>query len=313
MIFLNGVIIGDRLNGIYCLKSLSPRAGKDGSYSAVFSDKSGELSASISAERFSKGLSELVGGPVHIDAVVIDGEDMKPELVIKTITPAQKDEYKPSDIFEGLSNEKIADYVAAIHKNEKWIKTDSYRQLCEAALSDITLERLSKMPATLSRHGRYQGGALAAAATVSSMAIHVGTQYITMNNGLYPSPIDWSLVITSSLLHSYGVLEYITPEPPYRKTVAGLNRGYMSTLQHSIEAVSCNVSDVDMSRLINTLACSVVSKTAVRSTSKEGMLLRHVLALYSDMDLLDGGVAGHEAEDGETYYYDRNLKAEIAV
>ncbi len=89
----------------------------------------------------------------------------------------------------------------------------------------------------------------------------------------------------------------------------------MSVLQTLLSNVltTCTLSGDKFDRLLNTLACSVPMKSGVKATGPEGMLLRHVLMLYEELDMFDASVASHEPKDGETYYYDTRLKRTVPI
>ena len=309
---LSSVIIGDNITeGVYCLKSV--QKGND-KYLVVLKDKSGELNCELAPERYEKGIDSLVGGPVLASFVVVNGLNTTPLGIIKSLKKAEDGSYNPSDVLDGLNDEVIARYKSTIKDCMKNITDKGLSKLVASVLDEQTLSQLASMPATLAYHGRYRGGALATTATVTKMVIQSGFQYIKAKNGLYEPKLDWNILITASLLANVGVIDYLSNEPPFLMTPVGLERGYMSVLQHRIEKVADTIPEISeftLARILNILACSIPMKSGVKATSQEGVVLRHCQLLYEELDMLDYEMANHEAEDGEGYFYNSKLRRNI--
>ena len=312
------IIIGEQLSGqVFCLKHLSPDSYPYEDmevHKGVLSDCTGEVNCFISNERYDKSMADLVGGAVLVNGFVLNGKDMVPLLKIKSLASAPQEAYTPSDIFDGLDQLHVEKYEAVIRSSIEKIADGDYKAFANAALTDDVLRMLAVKPASLAYHGVYRGGALACAASVTKMVTQGGWQYQKFNCGLYKPVFDWSLAITASLLCTYGVLDYYT-DHPWRKTNAGVQRGYMSILQSSLQEVRM-VSPLPSNkfdRLLNVLGCSVPMKTGVKATSPEGMLLRHILMLFEELDMFDASVAHHEPKEGETYYYDPKLRRTVPL
>lgn len=313
VLYINELMIGSKVNVILALVSIKECA--DNTLFCELKDKTGTISGSIRDNTVFESLRAQVGAAVKITGIVKPGDNRKPMLSIKTICAADKSEYRSSDLFDGLSKEKIEEYKALISNLKRHIKHPGYRCLVDAALDDTTLEKLSQLPATLGYYGRYRGGALAGSAVVAEMVKQTGCTYVTHYNGLHAGNIDWSLLLTAALLNTLGVINYITPEAPFSKTPVGIERGYISVLQSMIEKTvlinNIEISDLDVSRLLNTIGCSVSKRTAVRATSKEGILLRHVLAMYAELDMFDYGLNEIQPEEGSDYVYSNQLNRYI--
>ncbi len=297
--------IGDTLSdSVFVLRSLKKSA--DGNYSAVLSDRENSMPAVLSGERYDKSMPELVGGAVSVNGVVLNGTDMAPYVKIKSLARAEQGSYKASDLFNGLDAKHVNGYKTAIKTIISQIPDESCRLLCEKALDETTLDTLSTMPATVGYHGRYAGGALATAATVSKMAVQAGVQYQKWDHGLYGNPaINWSVLLTASLLHTLAVKEFYAPSQPWKRTEIGAHRGYFSLLQSDLEQViSANaipIDDLTLSKVLNVLGCAVSMKTSVKATSPEGILFRHILLAYEDLDMLAEDIANHDDEDGSFF------------
>ena len=313
---IKDLIIGTKVrDNCFVLKRMD--LTKDDQYMVVLSDKSGKLDAVCNKELVTNEIKALVTSAVKITGVIMPGQERKPVLNIKEISKASSDEYKPSDLFDGLSEEKIEEYFTLISEIKGYVKHEGFRALLDLALSEETLSKLSVMPATLGYYGRYRGGALAAPAVVSVMCRDIGCEYVIHNNALHQKNIDWSLLLTSSLLITYGVLNFITPMEPFSRTQIGVDRGYCSILQSMIEKLiytnELPITEEELSRLLNIIGCSVANKTGIVATSKEGIILRKTLALYAELDMLDMGSSEHEkSSEDETYYYDQKLRRYIS-
>lgn len=296
--------IGMKAEGQPCVLSALNVA----SATAVLSDKSGDINAQISVN---DDLSAMKGKAVIVSGVVVIGKNRRPLMKITDISLAKAGEYKPSELFAGLSEEKITQYKQLMLNNIRHIQHEGYRQLIGCLLNDVTVAKLASLPATISSYGRYRGGALASAAVVSEIAVQSGCVYVRQCNGMYSNGIDWSLVITGALLHTYGMITYCTSEEPFTKTDVGVNRGYVSCLQSLIERsiweYNIPLTEVEVGKLLNVIAVStgqVSQKTGLCSTSKESLLLVHALGLYRDLDTLDFGLSEEEISD-KGYFFDK--------
>ena len=304
---IKDLVIGEKISGIFvCLNSLTERG--DGMYAAVFSDISGKICGVIRKELVTDVIKAAVKGVVCISAIVKPGNERVRVLSVKEITLAEKGSYKSSDIFDGLSEEKVIEYMQIIEMAKNNVKHEGYRKLLDVALDDLTLKRLAELPATLSYYGTYKGGALAGASLITLMCKDCGLEYVTHFNGLHHGTLNWSLLLTGALLSTYGAINYITPVEPFTKTPIGVDRGYCSILQSMIEKICIThdipLTDVELSRLLNVLTCAVAKHTSVKATTKEGILLRHCLSLYAEL----------EKEDSEeSYFYAKNLNRYISA
>lgn len=301
---------GDSIKGgIYRLKSAekSPQGG----YSIILSDKSGEVAGEISAERWVKEYSDLVGGAVTLNAVVYVGNDNGPYIKVKSLASAPEGTYKPSELFDGLSPEKIKEYEATIKGLTNRIPSKAMRDLVGTILTEDTLGKLATLPASLAYHGKYLGGALAATAAVASLTTKEAVAYVKVENGLYSLNFDWSTLCAAALLHTAALPDFYTATQPFKMTEKGLQRGYMSLLQEKIQKAIVGkkipVTDEQVSKLLNVLECSVPMKSGVKATCPEGKVLRSVLMFYEEMDQTAAALSEHEFEEGENYAYLKKL------
>ncbi len=313
------IIIGDRFNNdTFCLKEL--KTMPDGGAKLTLSDKTGEITGEISPERFLSEYNEWTNNAVKITAIAVDTTGMKPHLLVRNIALAGTNEYSANELFMGLSKETIDEYLSMIKRTMEYVTHPGFRTLLDVAFTDIALQRLSSLPATINRFGTYAGGALAEAALVSEMCMRSCIAYVNHGNGLYSGGIDWSLLLTGALLCSYGNLRYLT-DMPWKRTAAGMQRGYISTLQSSIEELIRNhnipIDELDLAKLLNILGASVSFKTEVKSSCKEGIVLRHTMHIYQEMDILDNGVETykeeHTEEERESYFYNKASRSYVSI
>lgn len=296
------ITIGQKLEDeVFVLKSLVKL--KEGGYRAVLSDKTGEINASISDERFDASYSDFVGGAVHVNALVVNGEDAGLEAKIKSLCLAKKGEFKPSELFDSISEEKIAVYINVIKDAIGRIPDASCKALCHAVLTDEVLAGLAKYPASIGYHARFRGGALAATAEVTALALQTGIMHQKAQNGLYEPTIEWSILLSGALLHLVAVLDYFEDQP-WHRTAAGVDRGYMSLLQSRIERTIANaefqVDDALFARLLNVLQVAQ-PKALVKATTPAGVILRHCQQMYFELDMLDSASADHTGSDAQFF------------
>lgn len=305
------ITIGQKLEEqCFVLKSIRPQ---NGFYQLVLADKTSEVDAMAREDLISTEIKSFLKGVVKVTAIAKPGNENLPLLQVKAIAKAEPKEYESSELFDGLSEEKIAEYKKIIRQLQVYVHHEGFKKLLSLTLTDEVLDRLATMPATLNYHGTYKGGALASAALISLMVKDAGVEYVEHFNGLHQRNIDWALLLTASLLNTYGVLNYITPEAPFRKTQIGVDRGYSSVLQSMLERMIIKhdlpITEEELSKLLNIITCSVSFKTGIKATTKEGILLRHSLALYAELDMLDLGISEFEPEsEDETYFFNSKLR-----
>lgn len=306
--FVKDITIGDTFRDeVFLLEKLN-KAGEDG-FSAVLSDKSGKLEAFISNERYEPRFQSFVGGAVKVTAAVLNGKDAGVLAKIKGMEIATRGEFKPSDLYDGLSEEKKAKYIALIKDAAARIPDPSCKELCTAVLTDDVLDSLSEYPASCAYQARFRGGALAQTATVTRMVLQMGVSYMKQANGLYGGAIEWSILLSGALLHMVGVLDFFVDQP-WRRSAIGIDRGYMSLLQSRIEKVRAGcenkVNDVKFARLLNVLQVAQY-RTVIKASTHEGVLLRQAVLTFSELDQLDAAVA----ETDETQFYDLKSRRHI--
>ena len=274
----------------------------------LLSDRSGEVKGYISkntgidASAFTDSVC-LVSGPILIDG----GEIM---VVIKDIKKCE--EFNSGDLFNCLSDEKVQFYTALIRQAQNHVTHPGFKKLLECCLTEENLSIMAKRPASLSYYGVYGGGCLASTANVTHMVVTTAGLYMKDGNGINTDRIRWSVLITASLLHAFGCIDAYT-DMPFKKTNKCILSGYNSVLQDKLTRIiyenGIELSDEDWDELKHILISSSFERTGVKSVSKEGSGLRHILALYAEWDALDR--AGSEYTSEEDFAYMKGVNRYI--
>lgn len=298
--FIEKLTIGERFeNELFLVNELDVT---EGTLKLLLSDKTGSLRGEI--------LESNITGAIAVGMVIccnglVTADNCAPYLRMQSARETK--EFLPAEIYSGISVPQAELYKKDIKSVISAINHLGYRQLCEAALTDHVLQRLAVLPCTLSYYGSYGGAALVATATIPHMCIQAMSAYTKRGNGISSTAPSWDVLITAGLLCNVGRTKYFTSEPPYQKSIYGVTLGYFSTLQSVIEQVikdnNVVLSDDEVARLLNILNVGVSSKTEVKSVSKEGSTLRHILALYAECDRCDWEIANHVGD--ESFYSDK--------
>jgi len=156
------------------------------------------------------------------------------------------------------------------------------------------------------------GGALAATCSVTYMVMSIMASYVYKSNGLYTRMPGWSTLLTASLLHAFGRIDYCDQKDPFKKSAIGLSMNYFCTLHQSIVSVifrnNISISDSDLANLLNVLSVAVSGRTDTKAVTKDGSILRNVINLYGECDAIDYMMANHTAEEGEEYFFAKKLR-----
>lgn len=287
-----GDMIEDAVYGIRDIRSVSGRR-----YCTLY-DKTGSADALLPRGSDAAGLGETV----RVSGLVLKGKDMSIEISVSEIAHASR--YDPAEIFDGLSDDAkrhclkvIAGAKAVVGKEDR-----QGSQILSGYLTREELEYLSVTPATLCRHGRYNGGALMSIAALAVLCRDIAIEHNRMDAGVYRvEPLCVPIMLTASLISCIGLRDYM--EAPERaRTVKGIERGYMSLCQTRLEelirAGRLEVSEAYVSRLLNLLSCSVVKRTGLKATSREGTVMRHAYRLLAELDMIDSSITQDGAAEG---------------
>ncbi len=277
-----GTILEDN---IFVLEKVSQT---EGGYRAVLSNKGSAISAYISDERAQDiNLSAWIGGAVKISGPVLDDEEGNPCVKVKKAVLAKKGEYKPHELYDGLSEEKIQLYQAIISDAINRVPNQGVKALITAVLNDALIANLSIYPASLAYQAKYRGGALAQTATVCRFILQIGVTLQKYGNGLYESDLEWSVLLAGALLHMAAIPDYFD-EQPLRRSAIAIDRGYMSLLQSRIERANYSgkeaiIPPALLARILNALQVTQ-QKSVVTATSLEGVLLRQAVLSFVEID-----------------------------
>lgn len=297
--FIKDLVVGESLNEVFILKSISTDRNND--YSIVLADKTGEINGYIPKACYSASIDTLVGNPVMFNGIV-SNMGKSPYLKCRSISVATS--FKMSDLMYGLPEEKKEAYKVIIRTIQAYVKNPHYKALVDSCLTDEVLDKLGILPATLSSYGKYPGGALASCAVVSDMAVHMGKIYLNLGNGIYTKDFQWSLLLTAALLHTYGNIRFITNEVPFKKTDIGNCMGLLAILQQSLQELCVKeqipLTDEEFADLINTLHASIYASSPIKAVNKEGVMLRHIISLFNECDVFDCEVANTDFGEGKS-------------
>lgn len=288
---------------------------RDGKCYVKIADSTGSLTASIpevlARQVDIKSISE--GSVLKLTGVYMN-DGMMRVLVVSAATLCN--DFVPAELFAGITNEEILSCKKGIREIISGITNPGYRALCESCLTDEVLDRMAELPATLNLYGKYNGGCLVATNAVSHMVLSSMASYTKRGNSFSTIRPKWNVMMSASLLFLYGNIEFFTEQAPYKRTKIGVSIGYMALLQQMLETKVHQehilLTAEEMAELLNILRVSVETNTSIRATSKEGSVLRHILALYIDSESFDWDVTTHEGGcEEEGYYYSKNLKSYI--
>ena len=304
---IKDIAVGEQLkDACFVLEKLNK---DEGGFTAVLSDKTGKIAAGISHERFKcfPQIAEWVSNVIRISGLVFL-EDGEPFIHIKRAELANKGEYKPCEMYDGLSNETISLYRRILADALNRIPDENCRMLCKRVLSNQLVASLEQYPASLAYAAKYRGGALAQTAMVVRFAIQLGVTLQRYGNGLYGNRLEWSVLLAGALLHTAAIPDYFG-EQPWRRTAIGIDRGYMSLLQSIIERSNRGkypVNSAMMARILNVLQVSQ-PKSVVKASTQEGVLLRHAVQAFTETDMLAFAVASSTEEQ----FYDIRTKRHV--
>lgn len=305
-------IIGQAFeNEPFVLRSVDGKSKIERNIRVTVSDRTGTVQCDIpDALAETLELSKHIGD-VYVLSAAISAESRTPILAVTTMKLCT-DDYLPTDLYSGLSQEKKDEYIQLIKDVRAKITNESYLALIDACLTDENLKRLGELPATHNDYGVYLGGALAATCSVTYMVMSVMAAYVKKGNGITTTAPGWNVLLTAALLHAFGRIDYCKSSDPFKKTRRGVTMNYFSTLQHSIENVifknDISISEDHIASLLNVLAVAVSKKTEVRSVSKDGVVLRSVLRLYGECEAIDYAMANYTPTEDEDFFYAKGLR-----
>lgn len=291
---IRDMIIGDFVEKrVVGIRDIQTRENKT---KCVVYDRSGQMAASIK-----RGSGEIPS-VACISGYVIKGNGLEPLLNITEYQKAER--YDPAEIYQGLSKEAEKYCLDTIGKAAHWAASQdaSAAKILKRYLTKEELRFLAAVPATASYHGRYGGGALQSIALLVSLSRDIAVEHDRFDNGIYHmEPLCKSILITAALLTGCGLKGYLMPDG--RRLVEGVERGYMSMCQSRIEELGGDVPREYVSRLINILTCCVSSRTGIRATSREGIVLRYAYRMMSEMDRVDHYLSKNPLEEGKLHAY----------
>lgn len=291
---------------------------ENGQKTYYLQDRTGEVQALIPATLTPDGLESCVGNVYDFGGTVLVRGRAK-MFAVSSMKRVEK--YPFSEIFNGLSEEKKESMKAYVKSYMERVSHPGYKALLRACLTDEVLDKLANVPATLDSHATYAGGALVLSATALTMSGMLMSGYL--KHGYYTAlPANYNLLYTAAMLLGYGCIDYYvlkndpkSGESRFEKTTEGVIQNYFSLLQDRIRSVVLEkvvqIDERDLGILLNVLEVSTRFKTGTKSITREGTILRHVVSMFSELDMVDTEINRHETSEerveGEEYWYSKKL------
>lgn len=273
---------------------------ENGTY--FLTDKKGKVRAKKNQDKleFFADVVCLISGVVLVE---------KTELYVHVTqcSVAQESDYNILDFYGALTPEKISDYKRDICSLISNIEHPGYKELVDSCLTDELLDRLGSITVPGDYWGNYRGAPLAATCQIPYMACGAAHSFSKRANGLSHKDINQSLLLTAGLLHEFARGIYVDEADPERKSYVGVTVNYFALLVMELMKVRSSIpdnilSDEDFAMLVNCLEVSV-THSSTRCVSREGKILRSVIAFYREIDAYDWQVLAKPVPEGEGYYF----------
>ena len=261
------------------------------------------------------------------DAVICDFRIVREKGSLCAIAGAVRkagpagDAWHPLDLSPGLSERYKRAYERLIlqaaesvgrYEAEETKKDGRERHLhalLKAYLTKEEFEALSLRPASVSGPGRYLGGALALVGNCTSIAKDCVIELRRLSCGLYAAELDYSLVVSATLLCMSGIRDYVGED--LLKTKAGFCRGYFSLMQERLLPLmaECGLTDWERDRLLNVLQCMRPGAGAIRGVTLEASVCRSAYGLFCEVDEAARRISEGftQEEDLRGYAFDEEL------
>lgn len=317
-------LFGIRIEGKSAqIKKLATRVNHQNRYDVVLMDCSADIQATVSPADVANLRDGMV---VIVDFVVLNHGTDGVLLKVSSIREAKEGEFKQSDLdAPGIGEEVVNACKANLAKVIKLLRHDGYRQLVWACLTSENIEKMSKVPATLDRQGRFPGGALVQTSVVSVLVYYTMAVIWELRNGIHTRGYNSDALITAALLHQFGVLEFFKEHNgTVRKTQVGLNYGYFLTLERTLTRIVAEngipLTELELSALFNILGSADRKIRGLRAVSKEGEVLSCAISTYERLDIFDAEYQRLsklnlelELDKREEYSYSELLECQIFI
>lgn len=317
-------LFGKRIDGKPAkVVKIATRVNGQNRFVVTLRDYSAEITATVSPADVVNLKPEMA---VIVDFVVLDQGADSVILKVSSIREAQAGEVSRADLdAPGISAKVVEKCMEHLAKVVRLISHDGYKQLVWKCLTAENVDRLSKLPATLDRQGKFPGGALVQTSVVSVLTYYIMYLYYTLGNGIYTRGFSTDALLTAALLHQFGVLEfYKEHNGKVRKTPSGLNNGYFLTLERVLTDIvkrdNIPLSEIELSALFNILGSADRKVRGIRAVSKEGELLNCAISTYERLDIYDAEYSRlsklnlkQELDEREEYGYSELLDCQIFI
>lgn len=303
--------------------NIASRVNAHNRYELTLRDCSADIKATVTP---ADAANLKAGMVVLVDFVVLNHGTNDVILKVSSIREAKEGEYDKSDVqTPGISEEVITACKKSLGNVVRLIRHEGYRKLIWACLTAENIDKLSKLPSTLDRQGKYPGGALVQTSVVSTLVYYTMCVMWELRNGIHTRGYMSDALLTAALLHQYGVLDfYKEHNGKVRKTPVGLNYGYFLTLEKSLTGVikqkDIPLTDFELSTLFNILGSSDRKIKGLRAVSKEGEVLCSAINTFERLDIFDAEYQRLsklnlelEPDEREEYGYSELLDCQIFI
>lgn len=205
MEFIESLKEGQHVIGHYLCKDKQMMMARNGKnyYKLVLEDKTGSITAMVweinsQIQPFEKG------SVIKVDAMVSSYQGVL-QMSVTRIRRSEPGEYETGDYFRTSRQSPEALYEQILGYMQQ-IRDMGLRKLVESFYLDdpAMVDQLKHHPAAKSVHHNYMGGLLEHTASVTAIAMYLGTMYVGTNP---------DLLIAGALLHDIGKLREIEPLP----------------------------------------------------------------------------------------------------
>ena len=304
-VYLNDVAIGTPFEGVYSIDSVTVEQEEK---HVVLSDASGSLNGSCPLDvEISQGIV------AHIQAVPTWKNDAA-FIRISSVVPLNEGQFNPLELFEGISDKTKDALTNCIHAYIDAVDDTHLKALLEKAFEPEVINQLAERPASLSRQGCYRGGALVQTIAVTMLALHSAAVYSKCSNGLYTRKPSKDLMIAAGLLHTRGLISFLTPYPAPQRAKGAILQGaayeQKKAISLLIEKSGIKLDEYTEGLLLNAVSgCCENPDKSSRPVTNEGVCLCEAYKMFSQMDRRDRAFAEHEDYEGDTkdYFYDTEL------
>lgn len=323
--FANSLIIGCNINEQpFFLSDIRQEEhfklqGKEfAGYILTLQDKSGSIEGFLPKEKAKEEYVSLLNTVIKVSGIVLKTENIF--IKLDNIFPCAPGEYESKYFTLGLDATKRKTFISLLKREIDEVKNPEYNALLKAVFSDEVIEKMASYPASLKSFCNYHGGLLVSTAALWHLCYNIANSYKVCTNGIYTDTnIDTDLLYTAALLHGVGRLKEYTAFP-YKKSKEGKLQGTVATLQAYLFNV-CKENNIPLSKddeiaLMSTIIPAIDSRSQVKATTKESIILQQALNMFRLCDERDKIVYDYVGDEDVFFAwqlsaYVKNTKKEV--